>query len=99
MNPRADAGASPYRITLQDFSQPWVLGRHLEHNVTGLRVQIMETGDAGFWVRRLTNSGKLARRATSEKHGSVPVAFRLYPMIAVSEWGYLTPRPALEIAG
>ena len=54
MNHRAGAAASPHEITLQDFSQAWVLGRHLEQKVTGLRVQIMEVNGAGFWVRRLT---------------------------------------------
>ena len=89
MNPRA--AAAPYEITLQDFSQPWILGRHLEQQTTGLRVQIMEVNGAGFWVRRLTKSGKLAQRA---QHNGAPVAFILYPVIAASEWRYVSPRPA-----
>jgi hypothetical protein len=46
-------GAAAYEITIQDFSQAWVLGRHLEQKVTGLRAQIMEVNGAGFRVRRL----------------------------------------------
>ena len=51
---------------------------------------IIEVNGAGFWVRRLTKSGKLAQRA---QHNGAPVAFILYPVIAVSEWRYVSPRP------
>jgi len=81
----------PYQIVLADFAQPWVLGRHLEQKVSGLRAQIIEVNGAGFWVRRLTKSGKLAQRA---QHNGAPVAFILYPVIAASEWRYVSPRPA-----
>ena len=46
--------------------------------------------NSGFWVRRLTKSGKLAQRA---QHNGAPVAFILYPVIAVSERRYVSPRP------
>ena len=29
----------PYEIVLGDFAQQWVLGRHLEQKVTGLRAR------------------------------------------------------------
>jgi len=90
MNHRAGA-TEPNEITLQDFAQTWVLGRHLEQKVTGLRAQIIEVNGADFWVRRLTKSGKLAQRA---QHNGAPVAFILYPVIAASEWRYVSPRPA-----
>jgi hypothetical protein len=63
-----NTGTSSNEITLQDFAQPWVLGRHLEQKVTGLRVQIIEVNGAGFWVRRRP-SGRSRRRRRIGLHG------------------------------
>jgi len=79
---------APFQVSVSDFLSTWPIGRCLEHKQTMMRVEIGEAGESGFWVYALNKQGHRAQRSVR----GAPRAFRLYPLIACSEWVYTTPR-------